>query len=74
MQTAFPIGLDKLVDQDKRLFQNVYHLTSASKFLQAVKDRNFDLARKLVEKQPYAVRASESTGKNKTAAHIAVSL
>ncbi len=74
LQTAFPIGIEKLEDQDKRLFQNVYHLTSASKFLQAVKDKNFELAREVAVNYPFAVRASEATGKNRTAAHIAASL
>jgi len=74
LKEAYPIGLEKLEDQDRRLFQNIYHLTSASKFLAAVKEKNFELARELAIKYPYAVRASESTGKNKTAAHIAVSL
>ena len=57
MKEAYPIGLEKLEEQDRRLFQNIYHLTSASKFLQAIRDRNFDLARDLAEKYPYAVRA-----------------
>ena len=47
MNAAYPIAIEKLEDQEKRLFQNAHHLTSAARFLQAVRDRNFELAREI---------------------------
>ena len=56
------------------MFANIHHLTSSAQFLQAVRERNFELARDITKKNPFAVRANESIGKHLTAGHIAVIL
>lgn len=60
VQGAFPVDILKMVAQEERLFKNVHHLTSSAQFLQAVRARDLDKARQIVQLNPWAVRASEA--------------
>ena len=72
MQKRYPSDPDVLDQQEERNCQNVHHLTSSAQFLQAVRKRDLDTARKIALLNPWAVRASESVDQQLTAAHIAV--
>lgn len=61
VQVTYPVDIERLIEQEVRLFKNVHHLTSSAQFLKAVRDKDLEKARQIVSLNPWAVRATEST-------------
>jgi hypothetical protein len=59
---------------EKSFFKDVHKLTSSVLFLQALRDKDLELCKKLAAKNPMAVKTTESREQQFSAAHIAVDL
>ena len=71
MKKLYPSDPIKLDIHEANTFQNIHHLTSSYRFLEAVNQRKFEDARKIAQLNPWAVRA-KSKKSSYSAAHFAV--